>query len=247
MLRALFILAFCAAGLSASDEASSKRSKPFSYRREDVPEGPWSIHVVTFDRSSTNVELHSTLPAGNRIGFEKLSKQIKALRPEWGRPLAAINGDYYETESPYKGDPQGLQILRGELISAPFDWTCFWIDAAGKPTMDRVAAKFEATMPNGARFPFGLNEHRADGEAVVYTAAIGPTTRTDEGVEFILEQSGSKPWLPLRASADYFGRVAEVKKGGNSATATNRLVLSIGPKLLGKITPPEVGSPRSAR
>jgi hypothetical protein len=241
MFRRLAIFAVCAATLFASDEVASKRSKSFSYRRDELPEGPWSIHIVSFDRSSTNIQLHSTLPAGNRIGFVKLSQQIKALRPELGRPLAAINGDYYETQSPYKGDPKGLQILRGELISAPSDWTCFWLDAAGKPTMDRVAARFEATMPNGARFPFGLNEHRDDAEAVVYTSAVGPSTFTDDGLEVVLEQSGSKPWLPLRASADYFGRVVEVNKGGNSATATNRLVLSIGPKLKGKIVPPDVG------
>ncbi|HUS35993.1 MAG TPA: phosphodiester glycosidase family protein [Verrucomicrobiae bacterium] len=240
MFRALLILAFCAATLFASEDVS-KRSKSFSYRREELPQGPWSIHVVKIDRSSTNVELQSTLPSGHQIGFAKLSQQIKALPPQFGRPVAAINGDYYETDAPYKGDPQGLQILRGELVSAPCDWTCFWLDPAGKPTMGKVDAKFDATLPSGERFAFGLNERRDDDEAVIYTAAIGPTTLTRGGTEIVIEQSGSKPWLPLRASEDYFGRVAEVKSGGDSATATNKLVLSIGPKLTGKLKMPDVG------
>lgn len=241
MFKGLLILLACVAGLFASDEPSSKRSKAFSYRREDLPEGPWSIHIVRIDRSSTNVELHSTLPKGRRIGFVKLSEQIKALRPEYGRPLAAINGDYYETESRYVGDPKGLQILRGELVSAPSDWTCFWMEASGKPNMGRVEAKFEVTLADGARMPFGLNEHRGDSEAVIYTSAIGPTTQTRGGTEIILERSGSKPWLPLRASEDYFGRVAVVKESGDSATADDRVVLSIGRGLMGKIAKPEVG------
>jgi exopolysaccharide biosynthesis protein len=240
MFRGLLIFAFCAATLFAAED-TSKRTKSFSYRREDLPQGPWSVHVVKIDRSSTNVELQSTLPAGNQIGYAKLSHQVKALRPELGRPLAAINGDYYVTDAPYKGDPEGLQILRGELVSAPRDWTCFWLDAAGKPTMGIVEAKFEATLPSGERFAFGLNERRDDDEAVVYTTAIGPTTLTRGGTEIVIEQSGDKPWLPLRASEDYFGRVAEVKNSGNSATATNKLVLSVGSKLMGKLKMPEVG------
>jgi hypothetical protein len=107
--------------------------------------------------------------------------------------------------------------------------------------MGKVDAKFEATLPGGERFAFGLNERRADDAAIVYSAAIGETTLTRGGTEIVIEQSGDKPWLPLRASEDYFGRVAEVKNGGNSATATNKLVLSIRPKLAGKLKMPEVG------
>ena len=76
------------------------------------------------------------------IGLDILSQQIKRLPPELGRPLAAVNGDFYRNdETPYKGDPKGLQIMESELVSAPCDWSCFWIDATGQPHIAAVTPR----------------------------------------------------------------------------------------------------------
>jgi hypothetical protein len=241
MITRLFIILILASAVGAAELAPAKRSSRFSYRRDDVPAGPWSIHIVKIDRANRNVELHTTLPAGNRFGLVKLSEQVKALGSASGKPLAAINGDYYETDEPYVGDPRGLQIMRGELISGPGDWRCFWIDGAGNPTMGQVGAEFEIEMPNRSKIPFGLNERRDDDGAVLYTSAVSTNTLTRGGTEFILERSGTNAWLPLRASTEIIARVAEVNANANSPTGTNRLVLSIGPKLMGRISAPQVG------
>lgn len=228
-----------ASGLTEAEP--QKLLRGFSYHHDDIQEGPWSVHVVKIDRTNPNVQLQTLLPPGGRFGLVKLSEQVKALKPEFGLPLAAINGDYYEDHSPYTGDPQGLQIMRGELISGPCDWTCFWIDAAGKPNMATVENRFEATLPNGSKLNFGLNEKRRDDDTVLYTTAVGSRTHTRGGVELALERSGDNPWLPLRPSEIYTARVAEVSSGGDTKTATNRLILSIGPKLKDKISLPAVG------
>src|SRR2546423_9366951 len=183
MIRRLITLAFLVASLVASEpvssrrshESSSHRTQELSYRHEQIPDGPWSTHVVKIDRSNTNLELQTTLPPGRHFGLASLSSQIKAYCGR-GHVIAGLNGDYYERGGPYVGDPQGLQIMNGELISGPYDWTCFWIDAAGKPNIGKVDSLFNVILPSGEKIAFGLNEHRADDKAVIYTSVVAPST-----------------------------------------------------------------------
>ena len=238
---ALFAATTLAAAAATSTSASPHKTPGFTYRHDQIPTGPWSAHIVTIDRSNTNLEVHTTLPPGHRFGLANLSTQVKSLGKSEGHVLAAINGDYYEGHSPYRGDPQGLQIMHGELVSAPFDWTCFWIAPNGQPNMGKVDARFRVTTADGSLFPFGLNAARANDEAVIYTSVVGPTTHARGGIELILEPWSVGPQLPFRAGETYFARVVEINKTGNSTTDPNRLVLSIGPKLLKTISPPAVG------
>jgi hypothetical protein len=194
------------------------------------------VNIVKIDRSNTELELHTTLAHGAAIGLNILSEQVKGLSPELGRPVAAVNGDFYRNDdTPYVGDPKGLQIMEGELISAPSDWSCFWIDAAGKPQMTTVASKFEIVWPDNTATLIGLNEERKKGAAVLYTCRVGKTTGTTGGRELVLEATGSSAWLPLRAGETYKARVREVREDGNSPVSSNRLVLSLSKELLDKV------------
>jgi large repetitive protein len=241
-IASFFVASLLASGSSRDESgASSRRPQELSYRHEQIPKGPWSTHVVIIDRSNRNLELQTTLPKGRRFGLATLSEQIKAFPSDGCRVIAGINGDYYERHGPYLGDPQGLQIIQGELVSAPFDWACFWVDANGKPNIGKVDSQFNVVLPTGEKILIGLNEERADDEAVIYTPAVGSTTHTRGGTDFVLEPKSKGPQLPLRANERYFARVTEIQRNGNSSVVSNRLVLSIGPKLLSKIKIPEVG------
>ncbi len=194
---------------------------------------PWSMHVVKLSRARQDLELHSVMGRGASQGMATVSQQVKQIPPAWGRPVAAINGDLYNDNHAYLGDPEGLQITRGELVSAPSPTrTCFWVDAAGNPCHDDVRSQFQVTWPDGRTTPFGLNEARPDDAAVLYTAAVGAVTRTHGGVELVLERDGSGPWLPLQVGQTYSARVRDLKPGGNAPTSTNTLVLSLGPELV---------------
>ena len=125
--------------------------------------------------------------------------------------------------------------MQGELVSAPCDWSCFWIDSIGNPHVTNVIAKFEVTWPNGGKIPIGLNEERKKDSAVLYTAKIGKTTGTTAGREFILEPAGSSPWLPLRAGEIYTARIREIREEGNTVIRADQLVLSVSAELLPKI------------
>jgi hypothetical protein len=210
-------------------------SKPgVSYDHDKISKGPWSIHIVKFNRSQPDLELRTTLAQNTVVGLSTLIDQIRALPKEVGSPLAALNGDFYvvEAKNPYLGDPRGLQILDGELVSTPGDQASFWLDANGAPQATNVVSQLKLMWLDGSTTPIGLNEERRDGAAVLYTPRLGKSTRTQGGRELILERAGDGPWLPLQAGGEYTARVREVSAQGDTPLTNGLLVLSLSPSLL---------------
>jgi hypothetical protein len=232
---ALVLSAATTFAATAADDSVGGRT--FSYVNDKVAEGPWSIHLVKLDRSSTEYELHTMLGNGQITGMTTLTDQVKALPAELGRPIAAVNGDFYYT-SPraYNGDPQGIQIINGELVSAPTEHAAFWIDAAGKPRTAIVKSLFHVTWPDGNTQPVGLNEKREGDAAVLYTPKMGLSTGTSaDGREIVLEADDKEQWLPLRVGAKLRAKVKEVREAGDTPLKPGQMVFSLGPKLLGDI------------
>ncbi len=194
-----------------------------------MPKVPWSIHVAKIERARADLELRSTLARGKVEGLSTLVQQLQALSPAEGQPIAAINGDFYvvDEKNPYLGDPRGLQILDGELVSAPTDQASFWIDAAGQPQATNVLSQLKVTWADGSSTPIGLNEERREGAAVLYTPRHGASTRTKGGRELILEATGGGPWLPLQAGREFNSRVREMRTNGNTTLSNGVLVLSL--------------------
>jgi hypothetical protein len=134
------------------------------------------------------------------------------------------------------------------LVSAPVTgYAAFWINAHGEPQMGAVQPRLRLVWPpNKSEFPLGLNEHRTDDRAVLYTPALGhkssdfksarQSTRTISGLELTLEPTDAKAWLPFEPGKRYSARVAKVDKNGDSALGPKTAVISLGPQLL-KIFP----------
>ena len=226
-------LAWSTAGITDNSvpDRPPKHDLGWSYIHDELPEVPWSVHIIRIERSHHELEFCTTLGNGQTQGMSTVSEQVKRLAPELGRPVAAINGDFYNKQEGYPGDPRDLQICRGELVSSPTGHTCFWVDTAGNPRMTNIVSRFRAIWPDGTATPFGLNEERPNDGAVLYTSFVGPSTHTSGGVEFVLESTTNSAWLPLRAGQIYVARVREVQRSGDAPLGANSLVLSIGPKL----------------
>lgn len=212
-----------------------ERTGGITYFHDEVSDVPWSIHIVKVDRTHPELRFETTLGAGQQIGMSLVSEQVKTLSATHGRPLAALNGDFYKSSASYPGDPEGIQIFHGELVSAPRPThSCFWVDAAGSPHITNVQSRFNLTLPGGTSYFFGLNEEREKDAVVLFTAANGSTTRARGGVELILTRGTSEEWLPLRIGAAYKAMVKQVNAEGNSPLTADTMVLSAGAELAGK-------------
>jgi hypothetical protein len=231
----------CGVGVTASAATNEIlwEAPGVCYYREVNPRLPLTVHVVRIDRAQKDLEFHTTLGGGGQIGNAVLSDQAKSIKPEFGQPVAAINGDYFYQYQPLFGDPMNLQILHGgELVSGPgLDRAFLYLDAQGEPHLTNAVDAFCVTWPDGKATPIGLNELPSDTrKSVLFTSAAGPTTRIG-GLELVLERIGDQPWLPLRVGQTLSAKVREVNRQGFSKITADGLVLSLDPKQLDQFPP----------
>lgn len=230
----LFTLVFGIAPGTSRAEDTLPPGSGLSYTNARIPQVPWSIHVVKIDRTDPSVEIDSMHAKRGALGLGTLTDQIRLFPRTNGVPVAAVNGDFYKRDQAYAGDPRGLQIVNGELISAPVGGVSFWVDAANQPHIGNVISEFEITWPDGQTTPFGLNAERRGNELMLYTPAAGPTTKTSGGRELVLENPTVKDWLPLKIDRSYAAVISDVNENGNTRIPAGKLVLSIPPGLGGR-------------
>jgi len=238
----LVVLALPLVGLPVL--ASDQPREPehwFYYTNEVNEEVPLSIHVVRVERARHDFEFCTSLGKGTTLGMAVVSDQVKALPPDCGQPLAAINGDFYEKAEKYLGRPRDLQIHKGELISSPAGHTCFWMDPDGTPHLTNVFSRFRVIWPNGKVTPLGLNQLREDDAVVLFTSASGSSTRTSGGTDLVLQPGTNSAWLPLRVGQKYTAQVSQIRSGGDAPLTRDTMVLSIGPRLSGAIPTVRIG------
>jgi len=226
---ALAILLGIATQRNDAPTSAVNRAQNVSYDNYRESAGPWSIHVVRVPRVNTRFELSSMHADGKAVGLTSVTDQAALFNSKAGIPVAAINGDFYQREGPYAGDPRGLQIVRGELISAPKEGVTFCVDLIGEPHLMNAVSLLQVTWPNGSSVPLGLNESRLPDRIALYTPSLGPSTRATGGRELVLEQNGNREWLPLRAGRMYRARVREIRESGNTPILPDTMVLSVGP------------------
>lgn len=140
----------------------------------------------------------------------------------------AVNADFFIIDpQPYRGDPVGLMIHKGELISlpSPKGRSAFGITPAGTfiigvPTAHAWATFAGQTVPidevNGIR---GLNS------LALYTPTFGPSTNTgSEGTEVVVAGVN----LPLVPGKRLSGTVKQVEFGGGNTPIPKECVVLSG-------------------
>jgi Phosphodiester glycosidase len=229
--------------------------------------GPVVYTTVRVELSRLNKDLFltTTLASNTVIGLETLTGQIRALPKELGTPVAAINGDFFMMDGAAKGDPRGLQILRGELVSTPAGPAAFWQDANGGLHGEPVVSRLTVTWLNGGTHLAGLNEQHGSNSIVLFTPRMGRVgedransrvassprrdgpprggpIRKPGGREWTLEYSGFGPWLPLRLGQSYQARVRGSFDGFTNVPA-GMMVLSLGSNLVASLPSITNGTP----
>jgi hypothetical protein len=77
-----------------------------------------------------------------------------------------------------------------------------------------------------------LNEGRLDGSVVLYTPAIGASTQTKGGLEFVLERQEGSRWLPLHVGRRLVAKVRAIQTNGNTLLTPDIMVLSVGKNIM---------------
>ncbi len=235
---ALWIVAIALAALglfnsqSAAEDFRWKDGGPGLASTTLSDPGPVFYAVVRIEYTRPDIDL-TTTKAGNAVlGLDTVSSQLATIPKELGTPVAAINGDFYKTENEsFSGDPRGLQILRGELISAPTGQAAFWRDGKGNLHGEPVVPRLAVIWPDGQTNLVGLNEERMPNNAVLFTPRLGGTSFGSAGTDFVLEAATPTNWIPFRAGLSYEARVKDIKRSSITRVARETMVLSVGPVL----------------
>jgi len=223
-------------------KAKFERIEPgFDYAHLVDTNEPWSIHVARLERSRRDFYILTTLGKGTIQGLETLVGQVQAVQKERGTPVAAVNGDFFVIKAgPYQGDPEGLQILNGELVSTPGKLS-FWVEPR-RLHIEPISSAMKVSFPDGHAAPVGLNETPKTNGLVLFTPIFGSTTRATNFMELVLEKCGGPTWLPLHANQDYRARVKSINRCGDTAIDPDTAVLTFGPRWTNELDSAAVGA-----
>jgi hypothetical protein len=138
-------------------------------------EGPVLYTVVRIDRDRLNKDLSlvTTLASNTVVGLDTLSNQVHALPKELGTPVAAVNADFFMMTGSTTGEPRGLQIVRGELVSVATGPAAFWLDKHGRIHGQQVRSRLTLSWPGGGTNLSGLNEELGTNALVLFTPSMG--------------------------------------------------------------------------
>lgn len=227
--RSVLFLAFCLVFASAVGFAQPVE-KPLASGVtliQDIntdPGSPLVINAVKADLKTAGVRAAAALGQGSVIGSdptqgrERVSSIVKRLGA-----LVGVNADYF----PWTGDPLGVMITGGELVSEPMDRAAIGFTASGQVIIDRVSFSGKIKSASGAEWPVrGINRSRGANEMVVYAPIYGKKSGCKDGIEFAIKFDGKiRHGVDISvvvASAPAIACGAEIPKDGALISAHGR-------------------------
>jgi exopolysaccharide biosynthesis protein len=190
---------------------------------ETAADAPLVLSALKFDPKSPALTVKAALGRDVVVtqdltrGRETVSRLVSRKEA-----LAAINADYFD----WTGDPLGLAIIDGELVSEPYqDRAVFGLMADGKAVFDSLSSTGTVSVSGQLRTLNGLNRPRGQNQMILYAPIFGEstnTTPTAKSVEAILSCAD----LPIRVNRDIKATVQSIQQGENTAIPPGNLVLS---------------------
>ena len=169
----------------------------------------WQIHVLIVDPTKASLKFARALD--EFVGQETTS----SLAARHGA-IAAINAGFFRVGGTYRGEPDGLMITNGKVISEPVrGGAAMALTTVGgtKVAFARVTVKAELRINGKTTIPInGFNRPREADQLIVFTPEFHRTTlTTPDGLEVIVRR----------------GRVQELREGqGSSVIPADGVVLS---------------------
>lgn len=194
-------------------ETIQKRIAPHVLLFQEVStEPPLAIQGLRIS-PSRSVRIETSL--GNDVVLTEMTARGRETvsRAAWRhRALAAINADFF----PFTGDPLGLCILRGEIVSEPFpNRPAIGWAPGGKVVMGAPRLNATLTRADGAQATLtGINRPaKANSDLVLFTHFFGATAQAEtSGVGVVLDALPR----PVRVGTTLQAVVREVLPNVNS-------------------------------
>lgn len=163
------------------------------YRMELDLATPRMVHALRFTLKSGTVAATAELGQG-KVYMDDVTKGRETISGMAKRTsaLAAINADFF----PFTGDPLGLMMRNGELVSLPFKGRAAF--GWGSEALVGVA-DCEATLQVGEEVPFkvdGLNQECGKNEVSVNSAVAGNAVCRHENRMFAVIKIGDQKLTP---------------------------------------------------
>ncbi len=159
-----------------------------------LPGGPQVIYRLRIDPRQGTLRLGQAMD--EVVGAETTSSISRRAGA-----LAAINGGYFRTTGVARGEPVGLLVLDGRVLSEPVrNRASLMIGPGDPPRLAIVFPRLSLTLRVGkSRLAVdGINRPRQADELVVYTPDYHRTTLTEPGGSELVIRQGRRP-EPLSA------------------------------------------------
>ena len=194
-LLVILVLSLAAPCLSLPQEKTLADGVTLIQDINTDPQAPIVVSALRIDPKKAGVKLAAVLGQDGVIENDATGgREVVSTMVARKGALAGVNADYF----PWTGDPLGLAIVGGELVSEPADRVAVGITAAGEVILDRMTFLGAITAPSGATSPLsGVNRQRGQNELVLFTPAFGAATGAKDGIELVLTLDG-----PVRANKD---------------------------------------------
>ncbi len=182
--------------------------------RRSEASGPWQINLLRIDLRSVGVRLVHAMDEA--VGLEATSSMARRYKA-----TAAVNAGFFKVAGVYRGDPAGVLVVEGKLLSEPTDDRAAvgFINRDGKTQVLMGHLKFSGaikTHRGRSRAVDGINRERGADELIVFTPEFHRTTLSaPDGIEIIVRR----------------GRIVERRDGkGSSAIPSDGYVISASGK-----------------
>jgi hypothetical protein len=196
------------------------------YTRIRREQGPQEIRVIEIERLAGYIRALPALAAERGQALAPLSEIAARVSTDSAYSVAAVNGDYFIMEpGPTQGDPLGIAVVDGEVVSTPFPRSALVIDREGRAGVQLLRLDAWVSRAGGFRHPLhAVNEARGADRMILYTPRYGESTRANgSGTEVTLGDVS----LPVRAGATASAVVRAVRRrAGNTPIPADGLVLS---------------------
>jgi hypothetical protein len=187
MRRLIFPALLAAAALAQAQTWEKPLAPGVAYRMVARFDRPLVYHAIRVRSGVAEAEVRPAL-AGGKV-FPDAESDGRATLGEIVRSsgaLAGLNADFF----PWTGDPLGIMVVDGEIVSRPYPGRSALAWGGGAPTVARLGWSATADLPAGPVALTGLNEELGNAGCVLVTPAGGHVRSRAPATVAVLEWEG---------------------------------------------------------